>query len=206
MGARFAKWRAVYQIFDILPSEALIDENAKRLAKYASICQSLDIVPIVEPEVLMDGIHTIERCAEVTEAVHKAVFRELKVLNVELNGIILKPNMILPGKDQQRVYPQEVAKWTINVFKKTVPPEVPTINFLSGGQNDEEATANLNAINQMQPMPWNLSFSYGRALQSAAQKAWLGKKENIKAAQEALFKRAKLNSLATEGKYSEDME
>ncbi|MBR9699035.1 fructose-bisphosphate aldolase class I [Candidatus Woesearchaeota archaeon] len=206
-GARFAKWRAVYSISDSTPSDAVIKENASRLAKYAKVCQEHDVAPIVEPEVLINGDHSIERCAEVTEAVLKEVFVALDKEGVLLEGMILKPSMVISGKENDsRAGVEEVAKQTLEIFKKTIPESVQTINFLSGGQTPEESTAHLQAMNKMDDAPWYLSFSYGRALQEPALKAWAGKAENEKACQDAFFKRAKLNGLATKGEYSTDME
>ena len=177
------------------------------LARYAAVCQEEGLVPIVEPEVLMDGNHDIERHAEVTEAVQHEVFHALNRHNVVLELMILKPNMILPGKDNRRAPPDEVAEATLKVLRRTVPTAMPSINFLSGGMGPEESTVNLNAINQQAPDAlWNLSISYGRALQQPALHAWQGKAENISAAQQALLKRARLNHLAMLGEYEEAME
>jgi fructose-bisphosphate aldolase, class I len=207
LGARFAKWRNVYHITDMNPSLAAIEANAEVLARYAAICQSCGIVPIVEPEVLIDGSHTIERSADVNEAVIGEVFRALRRHRVEPETMILKPSMVTPGNaNGQKASPEEVAEHTLRVFRRVVPAAVPGINFLSGGQTPEEATLNLNAINSGASQPWVLSFSYGRALQEPAQKAWAGISSNKAAAQTALLKRAKLNSLATLGRYSTDME
>ena len=206
-GARFAKWRATYNITDTLPSDGLIHENAESLAKYALTCQQHGIVPIIEPEVLLDGAHTIERCQVVTEKVLTALFTALKKHDVKLEYAILKPSMVISGKDNSnRAGIKEVAKRTVEVLKKTVPSNLPTINFLSGGQTPQEATQHLNEMHKLGKLPWNLSFSYARALQEPALKAWQGKQENIAAAQKEFYKRAKLNSLASLGKYSEDME
>ncbi len=206
-GARFAKWREVYAIDKHLPSQHGIEANAEMLARYAAVCQQEGLVPIVEPEVLMDGSHDIERCAEVTEAVQHAVFHALNRHNVVLELMILKPNMVLPGKDNRRASPAEVAEATLRVLRRTVPTAMPSINFLSGGMGPEESTINLNAINQQAPDAlWNLSISYGRALQQPALQAWQGKTENLPAAQQALLKRARLNHLAMLGKYEEAME
>jgi len=209
LGARFAKWRAVITIGDSEPSGTCISANAHALARYASLCQKNGIVPIVEPEILMDGAHPIEDSFFVSEEVLHTVFYELYGQNVELEGMVLKPNMVLSGyncPDQASV--EQVAELTVTVFKRSVPSAVPGIAFLSGGQSDEHATAHLNAMNQLigNNSPWNLTFSYGRALQAPALKAWAGKDENISDAQEAFYKRAKLNSLATKGDYSADME
>ena len=206
-GARFAKWREVYNIDKQAPTKHGIEANAEMLARYAAVCQAEGIVPIVEPEVLMDGSHEIDRHAEVTEAVQQAVFNALHRHNVVLELMILKPNMVLPGKECRRAEPDEVATATLKVLRRTVPVAMPSINFLSGGQGPEEASINLNAINQHAPdAPWKLSISYGRALQQTALQAWLGKTENIPAAQQALLKRAKLNHLAMLGKYQAAME
>lgn len=206
-GARFAKWREVYAIDVHAPTKHGIEANAEMLARYAAVCQEEGLVPIVEPEVLMDGSHDIERHAEVTEAVQHAVFHALHRHNVVFELMILKPNMVLPGKDCRMADAEEVAEATLRVLRRTVPVAVPSINFLSGGQGPEEATRNLNAINQLaEYAPWNLSISYGRALQETALKAWGGKPENIVAAQEALLKRAQLNHLAMTGDYQESLE
>lgn len=207
LGARFAKWREVYAITDSNPAQLGLTANAEMLARYAAICQEQGIVPIVEPEVLMDGDHEINRCAEVTEQVLHAVFHALHQHNVKLEHMLLKPNMVLPGKDCRRASAKEVAEATLTVLRRTVPAAVPSINFLSGGQGPEEATENLNAINQIQNnAPWEISISYGRALQQPTLSAWGGKSENIAAAQQALLKRARLNSLARAGKYQPAME
>jgi len=201
-GARFAKWREVYAVDKHAPTLHGIEANAEMLARYAAVCQAEGLVPIVEPEVLMDGDHDIGRHAEVTEAVQHAVFHALHRHHVALELMILKPNMVLPGKDNRRAQPDEVAAATLKVLRHTVPAAVPSINFLSGGQDPEEATVNLNAINQHAPdAPWRLSISYGRALQQTALHAWLGKTENVQAAQTALLKRARLNHLAMLGEY-----
>jgi fructose-bisphosphate aldolase class I len=207
LGARFAKWRAVIDIADGIPTRGAILANAQALARYAAICQANNIVPIVEPEVLMDGGHTQERCYEVTEFVLKTLFNELYEARVFLEGTVLKPNMIVPGKKcATQVSPEQVARETIRVFKQTVPVAVPGIAFLSGGQADVEATANLDAINKMGPLPWNVTFSYGRALQAAPQKAWSGKDANVVAGQKAFSHRAKMNSLASKGEWSKSLE
>lgn len=205
-GARFAKWRDVFHISDTLPSPQAMEANAEVLARYAAICQSMGIVPIVEPEVLIDGNHTIERCAEVSEAVLREVFHALYRHKVELEHMILKPSMVTPGKENPKVTPEVVARATIGVFRRAVPAAVPGICFLSGGQTPEEATANLSAMNAMSAQPWELSFSYGRALQEPAQKAWAGNLENGPAAQAALLKRARLNGAARSGDYRPEME
>ena len=206
-GARFAKWREVYAIDQHAPTQHGIDANAEMLARYAAVCQEEGLVPIVEPEVLMDGDHDIERHAEVTEAVQHAVFHALHRHHVLLELMILKPNMVLPGKDCRRAEVDEVATATLRTLRRTVPAAVPSINFLSGGQGPVEASANLNALNQHAPnAPWRLSISYGRALQQTALQAWLGKAGNIQAAQKALLKRARLNHLAMLGKYHPALE
>lgn len=206
-GARFAKWREVYAIEEKVPSRQGIEANAEMLARYAAVCQAEGVVPIVEPEVLMDGAHDIERHAEVTEAVQHAVFDALRRHNVVLELMILKPNMILPGKDRRRAPPEEVAAATLRVLRRTVPAAVPSVNFLSGGMDPEESTLNLDAINRLAPQsPWKLSISFGRALQAPALQAWQGRPENIPAAQQALAKRARLNHLAMLGVYEEALE
>lgn len=207
-GARFAKWREVYAIGERFPSALGITANAEMLARYAAVCQEQGIVPIVEPEVLIDGNHSMARCAEVTEAVQKEIFHALHRHHVVLEHIILKPNMVLPGKDHPvHASAEAIAAATLQVFRRTVPMAVPSINFLSGGLSPEAATANLNAMNVAMPnAPWLLSFSYGRALQETVLQAWLGKAENIAAAQQALLKRARLNGAAQRGEYSSAME
>lgn len=201
-GARFAKWRAVYSISEKLPSNLAIKTNAEDLSRYAAICQEVGIVPIIEPEVLIDGDHTLERCFEISEKVLHAVFHKLYKHDVELESIILKPSMITPGNNSsQKVSPHDIAKATITVLRRTVPAAVPTINFLSGGQTPEQATQNLNAMyHVVSSLPWNVSFSFARALQEPCMKTWLGKTENIKAAQEIFAKYLKQNSLASLGK------
>lgn len=207
LGAKFAKWRAVITIGKGIPTASCIQTNASALARYAAICQEGGIVPIVEPEVLMDGDHTIDRCEEVTEQTLRAVFAELAVQKVALEGIVLKPSMVISGSTcPQQASIQEVAARTVALLKRTVPAAVPGIAFLSGGQSDELATQHLDAMNKLGSLPWALTFSYGRALQAAAQDAWRGKPENVKAAQAAFFKRAKLNSLAALGKYDASLE
>ncbi len=207
-GARFAKWREVYPISEHNPTALGLRVNAETLARYAAICQSEGVVPIVEPEVLIDGGHTIERSAEVIEAVLQSVFQALHLHKVVLECIVLKPSMVTPGKDfTPGASPEQVAESTIKVFRRTVPAAVPSINFLSGGQTPEQATANLNAMNALYPdAPWELSFSYGRALQEPALKAWQGKAENSDATQQALYQRALLNGAARNGEYSPAME
>jgi fructose-bisphosphate aldolase class I len=207
LGARFAKWRAVIDIADGIPTRAAIAANAHALARYAALCQEADIVPIVEPEVLMDGGHSLARCSEVTEEVLKQVFVQLYEMRIFLEGIVLKPNMVVPGKKaprQARV--EDVAEATVRVLKNCVPSAVPGIAFLSGGQSDVEATAHLDAINHLGPLPWAVTFSYGRALQAAAQKAWSGKPENVPAAQAAFAHRARMNGLAATGEWAEPLE
>ena len=207
LGARFAKWREVYAISPANPTPLGLSANAEMLARYAAVCQEEGVVPIVEPEVLMDGDHDIDRCAEVTEQVLHSVFHALHQHGVKLEYILLKPNMVLPGKDCRRAPADEVAEATLAVLRRTVPAAVPSINFLSGGQGPEEATENLNALNQRRDQaPWQLSISYGRALQQPALKIWAGKPENVKAAQQALLERARLNSLARQGLYQPSME
>jgi fructose-bisphosphate aldolase class I len=209
LGARFAKWRAVITINEAEPSSTCVAANAHALARYAALCQENGIVPIVEPEILMDGSHTIEDSYVVTEEVLHSVFYELYAQNVLLEGMILKPNMVLSGYECSEQAPvDEVADMTVTVLKRCVPSAVPGIAFLSGGQSNENATAHLNAMNQIlgSNSPWNLTYSYGRALQSSALDAWCGKEENVSTAQDAFYKRAKLNSLASKGDYSSDME
>jgi fructose-bisphosphate aldolase class I len=206
-GARFAKWRAVYNISDVLPSRAAIEANAEALARYAAVCQAEGVVPIVEPEVLIDGDHSMARCAEVTEDVLHEVFHALHRHHVALEHMLLKPSMVVPGKTHaQQATPAEVAAHTLRVLRRTVPPAVPGINFLSGGQSPAEATANLDALNRLGPQPWSLSFSYGRALQDPALQAWLGKPAQARTAQDALHKRARLNGAASSGSYDSAME
>ena len=206
-GARFAKWRAVIDIGPRIPSYTAIRTNAHALARYAALCQVAQIVPIVEPEVLMDGDHDIDRCYEVTEFVLKETFQELYYQKVALEGMILKPNMAVSGKKSaKQAGVDEVAEKTVRLLKNCVPSAVPGIAFLSGGQSDEEATAHLDAMNRIGNLPWRLSFSYGRALQAAPQKAWLGKAENVAAGQRAFNHRARMNSLASKGEWSADLE
>jgi fructose-bisphosphate aldolase, class I len=207
LGARFAKWRAVITIGQGIPSEYCIWTNAHALARYAALSQEAGLVPIVEPEVLMDGGHTIERSFEVTSRTLHAVFTELRDQRVHPEGILLKPNMVLSGYEcPEQASHEEVAAETIRCFKRHVPAAVPGIVFLSGGQSDEDATANLNAMNALGEHPWQLSFSYGRALQAPALKAWRGKEENVEAAQRAYYHRAKMNSAARTGMYAPEME
>ncbi len=207
-GARFAKWREVYGITDRNPTALGIKANAEVLARYAAICQQEGIVPIVEPEVLLDGDHSIERCHEVTESVLHAVFAALHDHKVGLEGMVLKPSMVLPGnKNSAKATPEQIATATLEVLRRTVPAAVPTINFLSGGQTPEGATANLNAMNAMYPhAPWVVSFSYARALQDPAMSAWAGLDANVAAAQKAFYRRVKMNSLARAGKWTPALE
>lgn len=206
-GARFAKWRAVIDIGAGIPSYACIRVNAHALARYAALCQAAQIVPIVEPEVLMDGDHDIDRCYQVTELVLKTQFEELYFQRVALEGIVLKPNMVISGKkNSKRAGVEEVAEKTVKILKNCVPGAVPGIAFLSGGQSDEEATAHLDAMNKIGNLPWHLTFSYGRALQHAPQTTWKGKAENVAAAQRAFSHRAKMNGLAALGQWKADME
>jgi fructose-bisphosphate aldolase class I len=206
-GARFAKWREVYPVTPRNPTDIGLRANAEMLARYAAVCQEAGFVPIVEPEVLMDGDHDIDRCAEVTEAVLREVFYALHRHGVVFELMLLKPNMVLPGKECRKAAPQEVAEATLRVLRRCVPAAVPSIHFLSGGQGPEEATLNLNAINQLRGnAPWQLSISYGRALQQPALHVWAGKPENVEAAQMALLKRARLNSLARQGMYDPSLE
>jgi fructose-bisphosphate aldolase, class I len=207
LGAKFAKWRAVIDIGPGIPSYNCIKSNAQALARYAALCQEEGIVPIVEPEVLMDGDHDIDRCQAITEWVLKTVYEDLYYARVQLEGTVLKPNMVVPGKKcSKRASVEEVAEKTVRVLKNCVPGAVPGIAFLSGGQSDEEATAHLDAINRIGGLPWRLTFSYGRALQAAPQKAWSGKSENTAAAQRAFSHRARMNGLATLGQWKADLE
>jgi fructose-bisphosphate aldolase class I len=208
MGARFAKWRAVIHVTEDLPSSACVSANAHVLARYAALCQEQGLVPIVEPEVLMDGSHTIERCEEVTGCVLHTVFDALFEQGVALDGILLKPNMVTAGKACNRqASVDEVSTATVRCLRRHVPAAVPGIVFLSGGQSPRLATAHLNAINrQPEAKPWKLSFSFGRALQDPALEAWHGRDQNLSAGQQALSRRAKLNSAASIGKYTDEME
>jgi len=207
LGARFAKWRAVIQIAPSIPTRFCMDANAHALARYAAICQEVGLVPIVEPEVLMDGDHDLERCGEVTELTLKSVFSALQEHRVMLEGTLLKPNMVLSGKScPKQASVQEVAEATVRCLRRTVPAAVPGIVFLSGGQSPEQATEHLNAMNAIGVFPWELSFSYGRALQEPSLKAWQGKTSNVPIAQKFFFQRAKCNSAARSGKYSRQME
>jgi fructose-bisphosphate aldolase class I len=207
-GMRFAKWREVYGVTDRNPTPLGIEANAEVLARYAALCQEQGIVPIVEPEVLIDGNHSIERCHEVSTAVLHAVFDALYRHRVVLEGMVLKPSMVLPGKEHPRqATPEQVASATVEVLRRTVPAAVPTINFLSGGQGTEQATANLNAMNVMFPkLPWVLSFSFARALQDPVMRSWAGRAENVSAAQRAFHQRIRMNSLARHGKWDAEME
>jgi fructose-bisphosphate aldolase class I len=207
LGAKFAKWRAVIDIGEGIPSYACISSNAHALARYAALCHEEGIVPIVEPEVLMDGGHDIDRCYLVTEWMLKTVYEQLYYQKVQLEGTVLKPNMVVPGKkSSQRASVEEVAEKTVRVLKACVPSAVPGIAFLSGGQSDEEATAHLDAINRVGGLPWKVTFSYGRALQAPVQKTWVGKSENVAAAQRAFAHRARMNGLATLGEWKADLE
>ncbi|MBA5723652.1 class I fructose-bisphosphate aldolase [Candidatus Liberibacter sp.] len=206
VGARIAKWRAVLSVSDILPSASVVRTNMHILARYAALCQKAGFVPIVEPEVLMDGNHTIERCAEVTEFVLRILFDELASMRVCLEGLVLKSNMVLPGKSACRVSDEEIAEKTIQTLKRVVPSAVQGIAFLSGGQSEMEATARLSAMNGMQVSPWKLTFSYGRALQESVLREWNGKKENMISAQRILSHRARMNGLATMGCWEKKLE
>ncbi len=206
-GARFAKWRAVIDIADGVPTAGAVKANAHALARYAGLCQANGVVPIVEPEVLMDGAHGIARCEEVTRFTLQTVFQELNEQRIALEGIVLKPSMVICGrKCGSRDAVEDVAARTVAVLKETVPAAVPGIAFLSGGQSDEEATAHLDAMNRLGPLPWKLTFSYGRALQTAPQKAWSGRSENVAAAQRAFTHRARMNSLACLGQWEGALE
>ena len=207
LGARFAKWRATYSIDAEKPSEYCVWTNAHALARYAALCQEAELVPIVEPEVLQDGTHTIEQSRKATGRVLQAVYTELHDQRLDFRGTLLKPNMVLSGYDaSDRASVDEVAEVTLECFYKHVPAAVPGVVFLSGGQSDEDATAHLNAMNARGPHPWQLSFSYGRALQAPALKAWVGKPENVEAAQRAYYHRAKMNGAARTGMYAPEME
>jgi fructose-bisphosphate aldolase class I len=208
LGAKFAKWRAVIDIGDGIPTQYCIDVNAHALARYAALCQDEDIVPIVEPEVLMDGAHSIDRCFEVTSQTLHAVFGQLFEQRVAFEGMLLKPNMVIPGKKHAggKASPEQVADATIRCFREVVPAAVPGIVFLSGGQGDEEATANLDAINKKGPHPWQVSFSYGRALQAPALAAWKGDDANLGEGQKAYLHRAHMNGLAQTGQWNPDAE
>ena len=204
MGTRFAKWRAVVKIGDGCPSDVSIKETAHSLARYGNICQHNGIVPIIEPEILTDGTHDIKECARISEKVFNAVMSELIEQGLLLEGLLLKPNMILPGAEcKERACPEEIAFYTVRTLSRTITPAIPGITFLSGGQSEEDASLNLNAINQLAPIkhPWNMSFSYGRALQTTVLDVWKGKPENVEAAQKALYERCKANGEAALGKY-----
>ena len=207
LGAKFAKWRAVIEIGTGIPSYACVNANAHALARYAALCQDEDIVPIVEPEVLMEGDHDVDRCAEVTEFALKTVYEQLYYARVKLEGTVLKPNMVVAGKKcAKQASVAEVAEKTLRVLKECVPAAVPGIAFLSGGQADLDATARLDAMNRSGGLPWKLSFSFSRALQAAPQKAWAGKTENVAAAQAAFTHRAQMNSLASLGQWKPELE
>ncbi|WP_404862797.1 class I fructose-bisphosphate aldolase [Georhizobium sp. MAB10] len=209
LGARFAKWRGVISISNDLPTKGAIHANAHALARYAALCQEAGIVPIVEPEILMDGTpgdHSIDRCYEVTDAVLKAVFAELDLARVALDGMVLKPNMVIDGKNARKASVEEVAEKTVKCLKANVPSDVAGIAFLSGGQSDEEATAHLSAMNAANDLPWPVTFSYGRALQAAALKAWGGRSENVAAGQRAFSHRAEMNGLAAIGNWKRELE
>lgn len=207
LGARFAKWRAVITIGSGIPSAWCLQANAHALARYAALCQEAGIVPIVEPEVLMDGDNSIEQTYEVTEWVLKETFQQLYFMNVKLEGIVLKPNMIVPGKKAaKQASVDEVAQKTIKCLMACVPAAVPGIAYLSGGQSDELATAHLSRMNEIGGFPWQMTFSYGRALQAAPQKAWSGRPENVAAGQAAFLHRARMNGLASQGKWNEILE
>ena len=207
LGARFSKWRAVITIGDGIPTNFCVHANGHALARYAALSQEAGLVPIVEPEVMMDGAHSIDECYSATEETLTALFMQLELHRVSLPGLLLKTNMVLSGKDaSNRAGVEEVAKRTIECLKATVPEDVPGIVFLSGGQSDEEATAHLNEMNKLGTHPWELSFSYGRALQAPSLKAWKGETSNVEAGQKALYHRAKMNGLARDGSYNADME
>jgi fructose-bisphosphate aldolase class I len=207
LGARFAKWRAVITVGEGIPTRACIDANAHALARYAALCQEQGLVPIVEPEVLMEGKHDLERCDEITETTLKTVFSLLFEHGVLVEGTLLKPNMVLPGKESpKQASVEKVAQTTLRCLRRAVPAAVPGIVFLSGGQSPELATAHLNAMNAMDGHPWEISFSYGRALQEPPLKTWQGEPANTAAAQELFYHRAKCNSAARFGKYSKEME
>lgn len=207
LGAKFTKWRAVISIGEGIPTLSAIDANAQALARYAALSQEVGLVPIVEPEVLMDGDHSIERCEEVTTDSLESVFSELHKARVHLEGILLKPNMVLPGEDSPvRASPEEVASATVRTLRRAVPAAVPGIVFLSGGQSAEQATRHLNAMNQMQGHPWELSFSFGRALQQPSLEAWRGEADNVSRAQVLFYQRARLNGAARFGEYAPELE
>jgi fructose-bisphosphate aldolase class I len=207
LGAKFAKWRAVINIGEGIPTKYCLDANAQALARYAALCQESDLVPIVEPEVLMDGDHTIQRCQEVTEATLKSLYDALFEARVYLEGSLLKPNMVLPGKSsREQSSVAEIAELTVQALRRSVPAAVPGIVFLSGGQSPEQATENLNAMNALGDHPWELSFSYGRALQEPTLKAWRGASENFQEGQRLFYHRSRMNNAARSGDYSPEME
>lgn len=207
LGAVFAKWRGVIDIGPGIPTYTCINTNSHALARYAAICQEHDVVPIVEPEVLMDGSHSIDQCFYITQWVLKTVFADLYYQRVMLEGMVLKPNMVISGqKAANRARPEEVAEKTVRVLKECVPPAVSGIAFLSGGQSDEDATVHLNLINQQGSLPWPVTFSYGRALQHEPQTTWAGKAENVAAAQRAFAHRSRMNGLAAKGEWKQDLE
>lgn len=207
LGARFAKWRAVITIGDGIPTDNCIRSNVKLLAQYAKLCQANGIVPIVEPEVLMDGNHTIEKCYEVTKKTLAALFEELKISDVDLSGLLLKPNMVIPGMEAKQATPEVVAENTLKCFSEVVPKEIAGIVFLSGGQSEVEACENLNAIVKMaKTAPWRFTYSFGRGLQNTALVVWAGRKENMEKAQEAFLNRASLDSAASLGEYDSSLE
>jgi fructose-bisphosphate aldolase class I len=207
LGARFAKWRAVYTISPSTPTRYTISTNARMLALYARMCQEAGITPIVEPEVLMDGMHHLSLCEEVTSTVLREVFNELAEARVLLEGILLKPNMVLPGTDfPKKASVEDVAEGTLRVLRRNVPAAVPGIVFLSGGQSAQEATEHLNAMNLYDNLPWKLSFSYGRALQAPSLETWRGRPENLAEAQRLFYQRARMNSLASRGEYRQELE
>ncbi|MEO8717304.1 MAG: class I fructose-bisphosphate aldolase [Burkholderiales bacterium] len=207
LGARFAKWRAVITIGEGMPSHACLYANAHALARYAALCQEASIVPMIEPEVLLDGDHSVERCEEVTEATLRATYAAIAAHNVSVEHLILKTSMVVSGNNNARQAPvNEVAERTVRVLKRTVPAAQPGIVFLSGGQSDLDATAHLNAMNSMKGLPWPLTFSYSRALQNLALKAWSGKAANVGAAQKAFHHRAHMNGLAALGKWKPEQE
>jgi fructose-bisphosphate aldolase class I len=207
LGARFAKWRAVIKIDEGIPTRFAIDANAHALARYAAACQEANVVPIVEPEVLMDGTHTIERCEEVTSTTLQSVFNALAAHRIHLEGLILKPNMVISGKNSAvQAAPEQVAEATLRTLRRYVPSAVPGIAFLSGGQSPADAALHLSLINQLGPHPWQLTFSYGRALQDEALKIWGGDAQNVPSAQRALLRRARFNALARQGLYNSNLE
>jgi fructose-bisphosphate aldolase class I len=207
LGARFAKWRATLSVGDRLPSRYCVRVNVQALARYAALCQEAGIVPIVEPEVLMDTGHSLEACFDATARTLQALFAELSTQRVDLEGTLLKPNMVIPGKgNADQASPERIARATLDCFRRHVPAAVPGIVFLSGGQSEVEATVNLDAINRLEGRPWPLSFSYGRALQASALKAWGGSPDNVEAAQAVFLHRARCNAAAAGGRYAAGME